>query len=320
MRGGQLMAEVGYFVFSLDTEMAWGSFDGDEHRSKRFSRDGSRERRAIIRLLDLMDEFRIAGTWAMVGHLLYEKCEKCELCPILEWKGKYHAFEEVYGTSDPLWYGHDVLEMILARDVSHEVAFHGYTHRFFDELGEADARIEIQEWMRIARRWNIQPRSVIFPQGRIRHLELFREAGFLCYRGGEIRHPILSVPLIGKAVNRLNLVCTMLTPQGYAIKPGECELVNIPSSYWLFRMSRRVEEALDLLDLPVLRLWPAAKAIKQAAEQAHVVHMWAHPHEFRTDKDFQKLRYLFGEVAEQVSRGRMISITMGDLASQAILR
>ena len=115
----QISAEVsnktGYFLFSLDTELAWGYFDLDRLRLEKYSPDGSRERKAISRLLDLLDEFDIAATWAVVGHLFYDKCEKCDICPVLEWQGKHRSFEEIYETNAPLWYGADLLEMLLAR-------------------------------------------------------------------------------------------------------------------------------------------------------------------------------------------------------------
>jgi hypothetical protein len=310
--------KVGYFVFSLDTEIAWGSFDRDGYRRRRFSRDGSRERQSIVRLLDMMDEFRIVGTWAIVGHLLYEECEECDICPILEWRGKYRTFEEVYGTRDPLWYGADIMEMILGRDMGHELAFHGYTHRVFDQMSEDDVRTEIEEWSRLARRWNVVPQTVIFPQGRIGHLDIFRESGFLCYRGKEVRHPVLSVPVVGKVINRANLILAVLTPQAYGISANGARLVNLPSSHWLFRTDRAIETILDVLNLPKLRLIPIARGIKQAAEKRQVIHLWAHPHEFRTERDFEKLRYVFGCVAEEVEKGRMVSVTMADLAKRVM--
>jgi predicted deacetylase len=309
---------VGHFVFSLDTELAWGSFDRDGYRSKHLSRDGSRERMSIEGLLDVMDEFRITGTWAIVGHLLYEQCEDCGICPILEWKGKYHAFEEVYRTENPLWYGSDIVGMILNRNAGHEIAFHGYTHRLFSKLSEAEALIEIQEWLRLARRWNITPNTVIFPQGRIGHLDSFREAGFVCFRGSEVRHPLVSVPIIGKAIGRVNASVAALTPQGYMVALDPSGLVNLPSSYWMFRTDRRIVSFLDNAKLAKLRLWPIRRGIRHAGERALVIHLWAHPHEFRTAKDFDKLRYVFDCVREEVEKGRLVSITMGDLAKRVI--
>jgi hypothetical protein len=42
--------------------------------------------------------------------------------------------------------------------------------------------------------------------------------------------------------------------------------------------------------------------------------MWAHPGEFQTEKDFEKLRYLFESVSTQVRKGLLQSIGMADLA------
>ena len=80
------MEDQGYFIFSLDTEVATGCFDLDEYRDKRFSPDGSAERKTISQLVELFEEFNIIDTWAIVGHLLFDKCEYWELCPMLERK------------------------------------------------------------------------------------------------------------------------------------------------------------------------------------------------------------------------------------------
>ncbi|MDZ7318954.1 MAG: hypothetical protein ONB11_07355, partial [candidate division KSB1 bacterium] len=56
------------------------------------------------------------------------------------------------------------------------------------------------------------------------------------------------------------------------------------------------------------------KAIKKAAVQKKVVHVWAHPWEFRTEQDFDKLRYIFQHVAQEVSAGNMQSVTMNEMA------
>ena len=149
-------------------------------------------------------------------------------------------------------------------------------------------------------------------------MDLFQEAGFICYRGKEVRHPALSIPLFGKVLNRINLVLSMLTPQVYDVKVDPPGLVNIPSSQWLFRTNRRIETVLDSLNLHTLRLQPTVKGIERAAKERKVIHLWVHPHEFRTEKDFEKLRFVFECFAEQARQGRLQSITMTDLAQQIL--
>lgn len=307
----------GYFVFSLDTELAWGEL-WDQRAPKRVVRRGSTERETIQRLLSIMDEFGVVSTWAITGHLFYQKCEECEVCPILELKGKDERFEQIWGTPELMWYGADVVDMLLSSDLHHEICCHGYTHRLFSKLGDNEAKFEIQEWLRLAKRKDIPHHSVIFPQGGIGHLDLFRDAGFICYRGKDVRHPALSVPFFGKLLNRLNLRLSILTPQVYDVQVDSLGLVNIPSSQWLFRTNRRIELILDTLNLSTLRLQPAVKSIRRAAEEKKVVHFWAHPHEFRTEKDFQKLRFVFSHFAEQAKAGKLHSITMADLAMQTL--
>ena len=307
----------GYFVFSLDTELAWGTLDWDQRSSERTSRDGKTERETIRRLLDMMDEFGIVATWAITGHLFFDKCEECDFCPVLDLKGKDSSFENIWQSRDPMWYGADLVDMLLSRGSGHEIAFHGYTHRLFSKLTRDEASFEIQEWLRLGKRKGIVPRTVVFPQGRIQHLDLFQEAGFICYRGNDVRHPVFSFPLLGKVLNRLNLVLSMMTPQVYEIKADQ-RLVNVPSSQWLFRTDRRIEKSLDWLNLHNLRFFRTVKGIEKAARGKKIIHLFAHPHEFRTEKDFDKLRHIFCHFAKYAKQGRLRSITMADIAKEAL--
>ena len=308
----------GYFVFSLDTELAWGTLDWDQRGVGGTSRDGQTERETIRRLLDMMDEFGIVATWGITGHLFFDQCEECDVCPVMDLKGKDTSWDQIWKNQDPKWYGADIVDTLLSRDSGHEIAFHGYTHRLFNKLTRDEARFEIHEWLRLGARKGIVPRTVIFPQGRIAHLDLFHEAGFICYRGNDVKHPALSIPFFGKLLNRINLVLSILTPQVYDIQANQRGLVNVPSSQWLFRTDRRIELSLDWLNLHNLRFLRTLKAIKKAAEDKKIIHLFAHPHEFRTEKDFEKLRYIFGRFAKYAKEGRLQSVTMAGLAKRAL--
>jgi Polysaccharide deacetylase len=314
----ELTHKIGYFVFSLDTELAWGTLDWNQGRSQHTSRNGLTERKTIHRLLDLMDEFGVSATWAITGHLFYDKCEECAVCPVMDLKGKDSSFEQIWKTQDPMWYGSDIVDLLLSRSDSHEIAFHGYTHKRFRELSTDEARFEIQEWLRLAKRKNIVPKTAIFPQGNIGHLDLFREAGFICYRGNDVPHPMFSIPLFGKVVKRTNLLLSILTPQVYDIQFKPQGLVNLPSSQWFFRIDRRIEKSLDWVNLHRLRFYGTVNGLEKAAQERKIIHLWAHPHEFRTEKDFEKLRFVFGHFAKHAKEGRLQSITMADLATQAL--
>lgn len=311
---GETSHPAGYFVFSFDTELAWGSL-WDAPPSSTSSRSGSSEREIIKRLLDILDEFGVAATWAITGHLFYERCEECERCPVLDLEGKDSRFHQIWKSEDSLWYGADIIAMLLSRDARHEIAYHGYTHRVFDALSRDEAELEITEWLRVARRKKIVPQTVIFPQDRISHLDLFRDAGFLCYRGNE---RVFSFPFFGKVLNRLNLMLTLSTPKVFEMQIDSHGLVNLPSSQWLFRVAPRLEALLDSLHLHTLRFRPTARAIDKAAHEKKIIHLWAHPHEFTTEKDLDKLRFVFSRFARHAKAGALQSITMAELARKAL--
>jgi hypothetical protein len=308
--------EIGYFVFSLDTELGWGYFDKDHLRRVRFSADGSRERKSIVRLLDILDEFDISATWALVGHMFYKSCEHCAICPILDWKGKYGSFEDVYETNNSLWYGADVIDTLLARGPRHEIAFHGYTHKVFDEntMSEDEARVELQEWLRLSERKQITPRTVVFPRNKVGHLRLFEEFGFLCYRGETPPPKTHSLPYLRKIFGRIWQSSPFFPLVHDFCEVGPYGLVNIPSSPNYFRRDRGLERLFDVLNLCKFSMRGAIKGVKKAAKEKKIIHIRAHPCDFQTEKDFKKLRYLLTDVSTQVKKGLLQSVGMADLA------
>jgi peptidoglycan/xylan/chitin deacetylase (PgdA/CDA1 family) len=311
-------AQNGYFLFTLDTELAWGHYDS--FHPDQFSKDGTRERAAILRLLDLLDEFDLVATWALVGHLFYEKCEECQVCPVLDWKGKYVSFSQIYKTNFPLWYGADIMGTLLQRASRHEIAFHGYTHRFFDSLSEQETRIEISEWLRVTARRNVRPpTAVVFPRSRIGHLQLFDRYGFKCYRGDELLPwDYYALPILGKVFNRVDLLTQLRTPQVYSLPLPTHGMVNLPASRGLLRVNPRFEHLLEFFGLAHLPTASLIRGVKKAAQEKKVMHLYAHPYEFRTEKDFEKLREIFAVVAEKVRTGQLQSISMSALAERIL--
>jgi hypothetical protein len=270
--------KTGYFVFSLDTELAFGHFD--DFDPKNFSSDGQRERQAIERLLDILDEFKIIATWAIVGHLFLSRCEECEICPIMKWKGKYQSFAQIHRTSKPLWYGADIVDTLLTRGVKHEIAFHGYSHEVFDEK------------------------------------TMSKDQGFICFRSDE-ELPILHRPLyLGSIIKTIDHILSISTPLVYDLSIVPPGLVSHRQSQHLFGFNRRIEKMLDLLNLHTLRIRRVVKGLKKAAEEKKILHIWAHPWEFRSEQDFEKLRHIFDHVSDEVSRGRIRSVAMADLTKE----
>jgi hypothetical protein len=252
-----------------------------------------------------------------VGHIFYKHCEECEICPILEWKEKYSSYEEAYKTGHPLWYGADVIDMLLNAELKHEIAFHGYTHETFDSMSREKAEFEIQEFIRVAGRKGIDAKSIVFPRNKIGHLELFEKFGFTSYRGEE-HLPLLTRNkyFFGKIAKLLDHAFAITTPPIYEKKAFLVgNMANLAATQHIFGFDRKPELWLDGLGLPNLRIRKITKAIKKAAEQQKTVHIWAHPWEFRTESDFGKLEFIFKHVAQEIRVGRMKSVSMDTMAS-----
>ncbi len=309
----------GYFVFSLDTELAWGFFDYDERRSRLFSQDGSRERRSIHRILSIFEEFGIAGTWAVVGHMLADHQTECPACPAAGWEGRHRAFEQINTRRHPLWYGPDVIGAIRGCE-GQEIGFHGYTHAVFGEdvMSGEEARAEIDCWLEAGQRVGLRPVSVVFPRNRVGHLDAFREAGFTSYRDDAELPWLTRNRYFGGPLKSADHVLALSTPPIYGLDEMVDEahelVVHRPSQH-LFGFNRGVETWLDERGMALLRVRRVVRGVRQAAEQGKVFHLWAHPWEFRTEDDFAKLRYILQAVSEEVEQGRLIPIGMSDLAA-----
>jgi peptidoglycan/xylan/chitin deacetylase (PgdA/CDA1 family) len=313
--------ETGYFILSLDTELGLGVFDKDQARKQIFSPEGKREREAIKHLLMMFEKYDIIATWAIVGHLFYEYCEECEICPMRAWQGRFNSFEEVYKTKHPLWYGADIVEMILSNKIKHEIAFHGYSHEVFNEatMNTKKAENEIVEYLRVAKRFGITPKAIVFPRDKVDHLSLFEKYGFQSYRSEEKTSLLVRNKYFGKYLKTADHILGITTPPIYHPSEFECNgMVNLRASQHIFGFNRKVDRFLDSRSLSNLRIRRISRAIKKAAKENKVVHIWAHPWEFRSESDFEKLDYILSCVAEEIQKGRMRSVGMTKMAQIAI--
>ncbi|MAT41896.1 MAG: hypothetical protein CL609_06110 [Anaerolineaceae bacterium] len=317
------MNDTGHFILSFDTELGTGYFDRDiQRRRATFSLDGSREREAIRRLLDLCVKYQIKATWAVVGHLFYDQCENCDICPILDWQNKYSTFDEVYQTNHPLWYGADVIDLLIKFKDTQEIGFHGYVHTIFNEnqMSESEASIEIKEWLRVANRKGIQPSSIVFPRDRAGYHELFQKAGFLCFRSDPFESIWIRNKYFGRYLKVIDYLIGLSKIYVYEPKYKNVRgLIELSASQHLFNFNRGLELKLDQLNLPHWRNQRIFKGIHRIAKEKKVMHLWAHPWEFRTDQDFIKIEKILQLVNEYQNKGQIISSGMTDFATNLSL-
>ena len=183
----------GVFVLSIDTELMWGSF----HRmsASEFEAKNGRLRDVIALILAMLDRYSVPVTWAMVGHLFLDSCDRAQDGrahpdlgrPAYDWYPHdwYRQDPCTDLATDPLWYGADVVELVRSARTQHEIGSHSFAHLVFGDPGcpaEA-ARDDIEAWSAAARDCGISGRSFVFPRNRVGHLDLVAAAGFTCYRG-----------------------------------------------------------------------------------------------------------------------------------------
>lgn len=188
-------------LLQADFEMAWAwqwskQLAGDKRQLLEIAR---RERGNIPAILDLCDKYEIPLTWATVGHLLLDHCQRGPVGihpeiprpePFENEFWKYSGgdwFVHDPGTDirrDPEWYAADLVREILARKTRHEIGCHTFSHIDCRDgvCSTETMNKEIDECKKIARQWGIPLRSFVHPGNMIGGLKVISEQGFTSFR------------------------------------------------------------------------------------------------------------------------------------------
>lgn len=134
------------FVISIDTESIWGRMYSDVKAI--LLNNPKRWRDSIDVLLNLFEKYDIPATWAIVGHLFLDHCEKEDG---IAHKNMPKSKEDWYDCDpctdihrDPLYYGKDIVEKIISSPVGHEIGYHSFSHVVFSECSREVAEAEIK--------------------------------------------------------------------------------------------------------------------------------------------------------------------------------
>ena len=293
------------FIISLDTELLWGVIHTDADYS-RLTRDTSAGRGVIDILLSLFAKYDIPATWAIVGHLFLDRCQKEEGIPHrnMPW------FKEDWYSCDPctdihkapLYYGKDIVEKILSSPVGHEIGYHSFSHVIFSECSREVAQAEIEEGVKLAKEMGIALESFVFPQDKVGHLDVLKENGFVAYRGIRARHigsdGNLLLRKFGGAVDKLIALPVEPKWKGGIWEIASSMLFQDPPPFHTTLISR------------------AKKGINLAIKEGKVFHVYLHPHALLYQRFLiEKLDKLLEFVARKRDEGKLHVATMGELAS-----
>ena len=320
---GGASLERGAFVISIDTEMAWG----EAHR-----RDGSAgghdfasEREVIDGILAVFARHGIPATWAIVGHLFLDACERGPdgrahpeaARPDYAWlEGDWFDIDPCSGVDDaPYWYGPDIVAAIAGCPTPQEVGCHSFSHVIVDDPActpEVFAG-ELAASQAVAQESGIDGlRSFVYPRNSIAQIDRLAEHGFRCYRGGRPTPAFAGEQ--GWRRRALSAVDKVRPLAGSAVVPAwhPGGVWNVPQTY-LFAPAtsgRRLPPAL-WVRRPLARL-------QQAARHRSVFHLWFHPYNVTAapERSLDALDRICTAATRLRDAGRLDVVTMGDLAAK----
>ena len=311
----------GTFIISFDCEGKWGVAD---HLTDSINSAFTNEHlnRAYQKLVDMLDQHGVKGTFAFVGAFtmpMEEYHEHKDWFSELEIDGKpwFAAFRQaaLLGQFDG-WFNPQCLA-IVAQGGQHEIAAHGFSHLPLSELiisREAFIR-EIDLLKRVTNFKDRPEMTFIYPRNLIGYTDELRKAGFIAYRngirpaGGIMNKGIFR--LKGKIRNILREINLKESAQDHS-KPEA--IIGIPGGAplnWRHGLRQNIPISFTI------KRWQ--NIIKDAIRHDKMVHLYTHPHNFITgDRMYFLLDEILKMVSQTLKRKELVNQTQKEYAESFI--
>ena len=284
------------FILSVDFELLWGYVLHPKDRAvSLLLRDETKGRSSALALLKILDRHGLPATWATVGSLFLDPDHTHPGLPDAAHAG-------LLGPADRrLFHAPDVIEKIRRSPTGHEIAYHSFSHVRFSECTPEIARRELGEGVRVAAERGLSLRSFVFPENKLGHTALLKQAGFLIYRGRNLG---------GRGVEQ---------GLGARVKGLVTRRITAPAvapiwrdGLWEVPGSMRFGDYLR----PFTVVSRAARGLRAAIRHNMIFHPWLHPQDLLLDPGLaSKLDTFLARVAEKRKRGVLEVMTMGELAT-----
>lgn len=320
------MLKKGVFTISIDTELAWGTFDHGGHIKYK---DAYKKYRFLVsEILKLFRKYEIPATWAIVGHLFLDNCSKEAgrlhsdiVRPNYSWH-KEDWFDSDPGTDisrDNFWYGSDIVEMIQGAVPKQEIASHSFCHTIFSDPGclKETAESDVAKCVALAREKGIELKSFTFPRNSPGHLDVLAGHGFKVFRGKDAAYFDLSPAILRKAVFLLGDMLTVTPP---VVEPrfilGD-RLIELKGSM-LFRFAHGASRFIQ----KGVRFKKAKKGIDRAISEGKIFNLWFHPISFawKTPEMLKELEEILEYAVGRRQQGDLKILTLqeiGDMYTDA---
>ncbi len=201
----------GSITFSLDFELAW-AWRFSKKAASESVRLGLLERENVPPILEAFDKYAIPATWATVGHLFLDHCERgidgrahpeMPQLPAFEtrwWKFagddwfRHDPCTDVH--KDPAWYAPDLIALIRASRTGHEIGCHSFSHAGFGSYCPHEVALaELAACRKIFEREGIRARSFVFPGNDFGNYPAAVETGFDIVRAFPVPEVEISLPI-----------------------------------------------------------------------------------------------------------------------------
>ncbi len=257
----------------------------------------------LRRLIDMLDQYNIPATWAVVGQLMLKPTDKRSqimASPGLDMVEWFHA---------PY-----VVDWIRAAKTPHEIGTHTFSHVYTDDPDTTQEHweFELQQVAKLHHQLKLPvARSIVYPRNQLKYLDVLLKYGIIAYRGIEGHRP------------RERRGLAHLLHRAFAFPPptydlATCKvmdkLVNLPASQFLLAydgIRSRIPTAS--------RVRQARLGMEQAARKNELYHLWFHPFNLGTSpRMFDALEQILQIAASLREHGKLDILTM-EQAAQNIL-
>jgi peptidoglycan/xylan/chitin deacetylase (PgdA/CDA1 family) len=309
-------------LLSFDKELVWGSFD--IMSTEEFAARNPDPRGIVRQLLAVLDERAVPATWAVVGHLFLRSCDRDPdgrahadlIRPRYSWyEGDWFSQDPCTDRGrDPLWYGDDIVEMIMSTRTAQEIASHSFSHLVYGDPGcsREAAVADVRSCVELAKKLGIPLRSFVFPRNAEGHHDVLRDAGFIAYRG-EGPTWFNRLPSSARRAGHLIDQAAALPPPVFTPEQRHGGLWNLPGSMLLLPRNG-VRRLIPL----AARVRKARAGLRRAVREQGVFHLWFHPFNLATDPPglLGAFTTILDEAVGMRNRGELDIRTMGDFAAE----
>ncbi|MGH7183875.1 MAG: polysaccharide deacetylase family protein [Nitrospiraceae bacterium] len=311
----------GTMVVSLDLELAWGRFDHIPLAT--LENESRQERKHIPPLLALFDRYDIPATWAVVGHLMLEKCRRDhhgmahpDLFPhaYYSWFPRdWYSFDPCTTVgSAPAWYAPDIVEWIRRSRVHHEIGSHSFGHIYYgdSECTPSVALADLNAALQIAALQGIVLKSFVFPRNQVGHLDVLKRFGLRSYRGAE--PPLIRTDnrVLQKAVHFFDQLLA-LRPRAVRVEETLPGLWNLPGNHFFI-----ARDGMRRMIPMASRVLKGKRGITHAVKTGGLYHLWFHPFNLNEDTEamLSGLAAIFDYAHHMREQGLLEILTMDDYA------